>query len=52
MFFSEEDTAKIVGGNILRVLEKVEEVAISLSNVFPYENMIFPDESCRTPFLP
>jgi membrane dipeptidase len=46
--FTEENTAKILGGNILRVIEKVEEVANS--NEFPYETMIFPDESCRSPY--
>jgi len=48
--FGNDNTAKIVGGNILRVLEKVEEVALSLANEFPDETMIFPERPCRTPF--
>jgi len=46
--FGAENTRKIVGLNILRVMSRVETVAQSLNNIFPNETMIWPQRNCRS----
>ncbi|XP_031565381.1 dipeptidase 1-like [Actinia tenebrosa] len=48
--YSDDDAKKIVGGNLLRAMKKMEEVAQSLSNVQPYDEYIIVNKTCR-PFF-
>ncbi|XP_063585955.1 dipeptidase 1-like [Penaeus indicus] len=41
--WSEEDVAKLAGGNLLRVLRRAEQVRDELSSTQPYEDHIHPD---------
>jgi len=46
--FTPDQVQLIVGGNLLRVLNRVEQVSQSLNSIFPNETMIFPSRPCRT----
>jgi len=43
------DVAKILGGNLIRVLEQNEAYAKSQNGTFPGETFIFPQRTCRSP---
>jgi len=45
--YSDEDVIKIIGGNLIRVFDRAVEVAESLQNTFPNEDVIWPKRECR-----
>jgi membrane dipeptidase len=46
--FAPEDVAKILGGNLLRVLSDNEAIAKTLNGTFPDETFIYPSRTCRS----
>lgn len=51
--YSDLEVRGIIGGNVLRVLRNVENIARALSDAFPDETMIFPSRPpCRTNTVP
>lgn len=45
--YSNAEASKIVGGNLITAMEKMEKVAEGKKEVPPYDNYISVDESCR-----
>lgn len=45
--YSNAEASKIVGGNLITAMEKMEKVAEGKKEVLPYDNYISVDESCR-----
>jgi len=46
--FTSDQVQQIIGANLLRVMNRVEQVAASLSSTFPNETMIYPSRPCRS----
>lgn len=52
--YSDGDVIKIIGANLLRVMEKVEQVAQSKADAIPGQEVItnVTDDACRTSYFP
>jgi len=49
--YSDSDVKKIIGGNLIRAMKKMEQVAADQSDIKPYDNYIFINKTCRPNFM-